>query len=94
MPEQVGNPVVTDLGDFIQTVVSFDNSTTQTTTVPKDGIVARDIAIAKVQAANGYSLLGSADANWATLNAAQKDAAARLSVKAAAAFCRFILEYL
>jgi hypothetical protein len=94
MPAQVGSPVTTDLGDYLQIVYSFDNSTTVTEVVPKDGILSRDIVAAKTKAAAGYSLLESADTNWATLTALQKDQAARLAVRCSAAFCRFVLEFL
>lgn len=94
MPDQVGPPVTTDMGDYLRVVYSFSDASSQTQFVPKPGIISRDILAAKVKAQAGYPLLESADTNWATLNAAQKDQAAQLAVRCAAAFCRYVLEVL
>ena len=87
MPAQT-SLVDVDRGDYIEHVYGFDNATTQSVFEAKPGVRGRDAAALNNKLIAALALLETADTNWATLTAGQKDNAARLVVRVVAALAR------
>lgn len=83
-------PVIADTADYTITETVTPNGKT-TTLVWKPGSAGanQELIVGKITAA--LDQLELADANWATLTAAQKDAAQRFAVRVSAKLSRLVL---